>query len=162
MAFPVLPECSGTPLPYPGSGVGKKRGTGPSLLLRSTLYLGQSGIKHCKTTVACAAAVSLWPWHPAGTMKAERLHDSMATVRTQIEDLQAEVEAGARCADRIHTDVKIIDDRVMNHFRQAGRMTALLESAEELKKSIRDQRRILRGLRQSVDLVRQSIRGNKK
>ena len=94
-------------------------------------------------------------------MKAERLHDSIATVKTQIDDLQAEVEAGARCADRIHADVKV-DDRVMNHRRQAARMTALLENAEELKKSIQDQRRILRDLRQSVDLVRRSIRETKK
>jgi bacterioferritin-associated ferredoxin len=91
-------------------------------------------------------------------MNGERLHDSIATARTQIEDLQAELEVGARCADRIHADVKIIDDRVMNHLRQASRMTALLVSADELKKSIRDQRNILRDLRQCVDRVRQSIR----
>src|SRR3954468_23753633 len=65
-------------------------------------------------------------------MNAERLHDSIATVRTQIEDLQAEVEAGARCVDRIQSDVKIIDGRTINYFRQSARMTALLQCAEEL------------------------------
>jgi len=91
----------------------------------------------------------------------EGLHQTIATVRTQIEDLWAELEAGARCANRIHADVKIIDDRVMTHLRQAARMTALLKSADELKKSIQDQRSILRDLRQSVDRIRQSIRDNK-
>lgn len=95
-------------------------------------------------------------------MKAEGLHASIAIVRTQVEDLRAELEAGARFADRIHADVKIIDDRVMNHLRQATRMSTLLESADELKKSIQDQRGILRDLRQSVDRVRQSIRDTKK
>ena len=91
-------------------------------------------------------------------MDAERLRESIATVRTQIDDLQAELEAGARCADRIHADVKTIDDRVMNHLRQAARMTALLDCASELRKSIRDQRTILRDLRRSIHQVRQSIR----
>ena len=95
-------------------------------------------------------------------MKVEGLHDSISIVRTQIEDLRAELEAGARYADRIHADVKIIDDRVVNHLRQTARMSALVESADELKKSIRDQRGILRDLRQSVDRIRQSIRDNKK
>lgn len=94
-------------------------------------------------------------------MKAERLHHSIAAVRTQIDDLEAELEAGARCAERIRTDVKVIDDRVMNHLRNAARMTALLEAADDLKRSIRDQRQILRDLRQSVDRVRRSIRENK-
>jgi predicted RNase H-like nuclease (RuvC/YqgF family) len=91
-------------------------------------------------------------------MDAERLRESIATARTQIEDLQAELEAGARCADRIHADVKTIDDRVMHHIRQTTRMTALLECASELRKSIQDQRAILGDLRRSVDKVRQSIR----
>lgn len=91
-------------------------------------------------------------------MDAERLRESIATARTQIDDLQAELEAGARCADRIHADVTTIDDRVTNRIRQTARMTALLECASELKKSIQDQRAILRDLRRSVDQVRQSIR----
>ena len=91
-------------------------------------------------------------------MDAERLRESIATARTQIEDLQAELELGARCADRIHADVKTIDDRVTTHIRQTARMTALLGCAAELKKSIQDQRALLHDLRRSVDQVRQSIR----
>jgi prefoldin subunit 5 len=94
-------------------------------------------------------------------MDAERLRESIATVRTQIEDLQAEVEAGARCADRIHADVKTIDGREIDHVHQLSPMTALLDCASELKKSIRDQRAILRDLRRSIDQVRQSIRERK-
>jgi predicted RNase H-like nuclease (RuvC/YqgF family) len=95
-------------------------------------------------------------------MDAERLRESIATVRTQIEDLQAELEAGSRCADRIHADVKTIDDRVMTYVAQTARMTALLECAQELKKSIRDQRTILRDLRTSIDQLRQSIHERKR
>ena len=91
-------------------------------------------------------------------MDAEWLRESIATVRTQIEDLQAEVEAGARCADRIHANVRTIDGHAINHFQHTARMTALLGSASELKKSIRDQRTLLRDLRRSLDQVRQSIR----
>jgi predicted RNase H-like nuclease (RuvC/YqgF family) len=96
------------------------------------------------------------------SMNADRLRESIATVRTQIEDLQAELEAGARCADRIHADVKTIEDRVLNHLRLAARMTALCDCASELKKSIHDQRVILRDLRRSINQVRQSIRERKR
>lgn len=96
-----------------------------------------------------------------GSMHAERLRESIATVRTQIEDLQAEVEAGARCANRIHADVKTIDPRAVDHVHQLSRMTALVDCVSELKKSIRDQRTILRDLRRSIDQVRQSIRERK-
>ena len=91
-------------------------------------------------------------------MNDERLRESIATARTQIEDLQAELEAGARFVDRIHADVKTIDDRVINHVRQTARMRALLGCASELKKSIRDQQAILRELRRSVDQLRHSLR----
>lgn len=94
-------------------------------------------------------------------MNGERLRESIATVRTQIEDLQAELEAGARCAERIHADVNTIDARVINHIRQTARMVALRDCASELQKSIRDQRSLLRDLRRAVDQVRQSIRDRK-
>ena len=94
-------------------------------------------------------------------MDAEWLRESIATVRTQIEDLQAELEAGARCADRIHADVKTIDGRAVDRVHQLSRMTALLDCASALKKSIRDQRSILRDLRRAIDQVRQSIRERK-
>ena len=98
----------------------------------------------------------------SGPMNADWLRESIATVRTQIEDLQAELEAGSRCADRIHADVKTIDGRVVNFISHTARMTALLESAADLKTSIQDQRAILRDLRTSIDQVRRSIRERKR
>ena len=95
-------------------------------------------------------------------MDATRLRESIATVRTQIEDLQAELEAGARCADRIHAEVKTIDGRAIDHLYHVSRMTALLDSASRLKKSIHDQRIILRDLRRAIDEVRQSIRASRR
>jgi len=105
--------------------------------------------------------VDLHPRMPKGSMDSERLRDSIATVRTQIDDLQAELEAGARCVDRIHADVKTIDEQAISHSRQIARMIALRDCASELRKSIQDQRSILRDLRRSIDQVRQSIRERK-
>lgn len=95
-------------------------------------------------------------------MDAERLRESIATARTHMDDLQAELEAGARCVDRIHDDVETMDDRVINRGRRATPLTALLDCASELRKSIRDQQTILRELRRSIDQVRQSIRETKR
>ncbi len=91
-------------------------------------------------------------------MKAELLRESIATVRTQIEDLQSELEAGARCADHVRAGVKVIDDSVTTHLRSTERLTALLERADELKKSIEEQRTLLRDLRSSFDQLRRSLR----
>jgi predicted RNase H-like nuclease (RuvC/YqgF family) len=86
------------------------------------------------------------------------LRESTATVRTQIEDLQAEMEAGARGARRIHTEARIIDDRVMDHIRHTARLASLVERATEMKKSIEEQQVILRDLRTAFDRLRQSMR----
>jgi len=90
------------------------------------------------------------------------LRESVAAVRTQIEDLQAEMEAAARCADHIHTDMQIIDGRSARHSRLTTRFTSLLRRADELKKSIEEQQALLRDLRTSFGELRRSLhRGSK-
>lgn len=86
------------------------------------------------------------------------LRESIATVRTQIEDLQSEMEAGARYADHLQAGVKVMDDSVVTYLRSTSRLSALLERADELKKSIGEQRALLRDLRSSFDQLRRSLR----
>jgi len=91
-------------------------------------------------------------------MKADLLRESIATVRTQIEDLQSEMEAGARCADHLRTGVKVMDDSVTTYLCSTRRLTALLERTDALRKSIGEQRTLLRDLRSSFDQLRLSLR----
>jgi hypothetical protein len=84
--------------------------------------------------------------------------DSIAAARTQLDDLQAEMEAGARCAERICADASAMDSRVATFVRQTERLHALLHCADELKVSIAEQRAILRDLRSSIDQVRRAVR----
>lgn len=86
------------------------------------------------------------------------LRVSIDTARTCLEDLQAEVEAGARCAERIYLSASGIDSRVSIHLQQAARFAALIECAGELKESIGQQRAILHELRTSLEKVRISLR----
>ena len=87
--------------------------------------------------------------------------ESITTARTRLDDLQAEIEAAARCAERIRVDACEMDDRVVNYIRQTDRMHALLHCADELKASITEQRAILRDLRLSIAQVRHAIRRRK-
>jgi conjugal transfer/entry exclusion protein len=87
--------------------------------------------------------------------------DSITAARTRLDDLQAEMEAGARCAERIRADASAMDSRVATYIRQTERLHALLHCADELKASITEQRTILRDLRLSIDQVRHAIRRRK-
>lgn len=89
---------------------------------------------------------------------ADSLRESIDSVRTWLDDLQAELEAGARCAERIHDDATTLDARVVNHGSQLEELRALVERVRELRTSIREQRTLLRNLRGSVNHVRRSIR----
>jgi hypothetical protein len=68
------------------------------------------------------------------------------------------MEAGARCADHVRAGVKVMDDSVITYLRSTKRVTSLLERADELKKSIDEQRALLRDPRSSFDQLRRSLR----
>ena len=87
---------------------------------------------------------------------ADPLHSSLTAARTCVEDLQAEIEAGLRCAERIHVNA-MINDRVLLHQREAARLGALRRCAEDLKASIAQQQGILRDLRRSIDELRRAM-----
>ena len=87
--------------------------------------------------------------------------DSITTARTRLDDLQAEIEAGARCAERICADAFEMDNRVATYIRQTERLHSLLHCSDELKASIREQRTILRDLKLSIEQVRHAIRRRK-
>jgi predicted RNase H-like nuclease (RuvC/YqgF family) len=84
--------------------------------------------------------------------------ESIATARAHLDDLQAEIEAGARCAERLRADAGEIDSRVVTYIRQTARLHALVNCTDELRASIAEQRTILRDLRKSIDRLRQSFR----
>jgi hypothetical protein len=85
------------------------------------------------------------------------LSASIVTARAQVNDLQAEIEAGARCADRIRVEATI-DERVITHLQYAARLGSLTQCVRELQASIAEQRSILRDLRNSLDSLRQALR----
>ena len=85
--------------------------------------------------------------------------ESISAARTQLDDLQAEMEAGARCAERLCADVT--DERVETYMLQVARLHALVECADALRSSLAEQRTILRDLRASINQVRDAIRNRK-
>ena len=89
---------------------------------------------------------------------ADAIHECLDTARAHLDDLQSEIEAGARCADRIHDGANTIDSRLLTTLQSAARLGALRDCVTELRASIVVQRTILRDLRASVNQVRQSLR----
>ena len=91
-------------------------------------------------------------------MHAATLGESLSAVRVQLDDLQAEMEAGDRCAIRIQSGAAAIDERVVAHLQHTARRDALLQCASELRASIAQQREILRELRGTVNQIRAELR----
>lgn len=92
---------------------------------------------------------------------AHAIRECLDTARAHLDDLQSEIEAGARCADRIHDGARTIDSRMLTALQSAARLEALRDCVTELRGSIAEQRTILRGLRTSVNQLRQSLRGRR-
>ena len=86
------------------------------------------------------------------------LRDSLAAVRVQLDDLQADMEAGDRCAVRIQSNATSIDERLAAHLQHAARCGALRQCASELRASIAQQREILTELRGTVNEIRAELR----
>ena len=74
-----------------------------------------------------------------------------SVVRTCLEDLQAEIEAGSRTLDSIETDAAEIRTSLLgNHLKQASLAGQLVRRIDELRKSIAEQRVRMRELRQAI------------
>lgn len=89
---------------------------------------------------------------------ADLLELSVDSIRTRLADLEAELEAGARCADRIHAGTATLDGRVIEHGVRVAEWRALVDRVAELKASIKEQRTLLAELRTSMNQVRRSAR----
>lgn len=95
-------------------------------------------------------------------ISAETLRVSLAAARTHLDDLQAEIEAGSRCAERIHLDVSLRDVREPRQHRENARFASLARYAVELAASIAEQRTILRELRALINDMRLALRLRRK
>ena len=72
-------------------------------------------------------------------------------VRTQLEDLQSEFEAGARTIDTIAEDLHAMRVALLSkHLGQAALAGELVRRIRELRKSVRQQRSTLRELRRAI------------
>ena len=72
-------------------------------------------------------------------------------VRTQLEDLQSEFEAGARTIDTIAAAMHEMRSALLSkHLGQAALAGTLVRRISELRKSVRQQRATLRELRRSI------------
>jgi hypothetical protein len=72
-------------------------------------------------------------------------------VRTQLEDLQAEFEAGSRQLDALaDRTAEIRDELQERHLEQASLAGALVRRVAALRESVRQQRERLRELRRAI------------
>ena len=74
-----------------------------------------------------------------------------SVVRTCLEDLQAEIEAGSRTLESIETDAaKIRTSLLENHLNQASLAGQLVHRIDELRKSVAEQRLRMHELRLAI------------
>lgn len=72
-------------------------------------------------------------------------------VRTRLEDLQSEFEAGARTIDSIAKAMDLMRTALLSqHLEQAAVAGTLVRRVSELRKSVRQQRETLRELRRAI------------
>jgi predicted RNase H-like nuclease (RuvC/YqgF family) len=92
-----------------------------------------------------------------GDARAMNAADAVTVVRTQVEDLRAEVEAEARAVERMRTEACQIATLLRSRSRETVQMGALLRRIDELRACVRQQRSTTRQLRQSVAVVRLKV-----
>jgi hypothetical protein len=82
------------------------------------------------------------------------LKDAAELVETRLDDLQAEMEAGSRCATRLGEEAADLDGRLAISLRTAERTGELLRRVGELHRSLHQQRALMRHLRIEVRSLR--------
>ena len=81
------------------------------------------------------------------------------TAETHLNDLQAEMEAGARQLDRIQqTGSRIQDSLLAKHFEQVTLMQSLLKRVLDLKASIAQQQQTMRELHEDIRTLKGDLR----
>jgi hypothetical protein len=99
--------------------------------------------------------------NPVGQNSAGVLHDTVAAARAQLDDLLAELEAGARFVDGIERGVTSLDGRLTTSQRHRDEMERLIGRLAELRDSVRQQRALMMELRRSFDLLRRQTAGRR-
>lgn len=86
-----------------------------------------------------------------------RNRDLPSLIQTQFDDLQAEMEAGARHIEHIDAGVGELRERVTRkHLEQGQLLGTLTRRIRELQDSIRQQQETLLGIRRDVEARRTS------
>jgi chromosome segregation ATPase len=90
------------------------------------------------------------------------IRETLGTARAQLDDLQAELEAGTRQADKIANSAAALDLDVVNVVKDQqseaqAELSVLRTRAAELRASLREQRELMRQLRDSFDSIRRHV-----
>jgi predicted RNase H-like nuclease (RuvC/YqgF family) len=85
------------------------------------------------------------------------LKDVADLVETRLDDLQAEMEAGERCATKLHDQANGVDNRLETVIRTAERTGQMAHRVAELQRSLRQQRALMRQLRIEIKTLRAKI-----
>ena len=87
------------------------------------------------------------------------LKDRMAGIDTNLDDLQAGLEACSRTADGLHGDIVKVDG-LLKQMQSAELARSLLRHATELQTCAREQRGALQELREAIAQLQQELQGS--
>jgi chromosome segregation ATPase len=82
------------------------------------------------------------------------IRDALGTARAQLDDLQAELEAGNRQAQKLLNCAFALDGAAAEHRTTAEQLSRLRERAADLQESLREQRALMNQLRDSLNDLR--------
>lgn len=85
-----------------------------------------------------------------------RPEDAAELVTTRLDDLQAEMEAGARCVSKLCSAAA--DDQIALALKTADTTGRLMRRIAELRESVTEQRRLMQQLRHDVRALRDAHR----
>jgi predicted RNase H-like nuclease (RuvC/YqgF family) len=84
----------------------------------------------------------------------DRRRPERQQVDAHLDDLQSEIEAGARTLDRIDREVSRVDRVIMAHLRQPEVTGVLMAQIDELKRSVAEQQATVQVLREEMRELR--------
>lgn len=85
------------------------------------------------------------------------VNQTVVTARAQLDDLTAELEAGARFVDRIETGLAALDGRFASGRRRREELELLIQRLDDLRGSVRQQRALMTQLRECFDALRRQL-----
>lgn len=85
------------------------------------------------------------------------VRQTVAAARAQLDDLLAELEAGARFVDGIERGIAALDKRVSDNYRNREEMEHLVGRLGDLRASVSEQRVLMKQLRECFDTLRRQI-----